>query len=69
MGVDDRIENARQVRQRAGRSRAWVAAMAGVSEPLATIYELDPDAVKSDAKRAALAAVYAQLESKGPRAA
>lgn len=69
MGHGDKIENAKEIRQRAGRSRAWVAAMAGVSEPTATIYELDPSAVKSDAKRAALASVYAQLDSEGPRAA
>lgn len=60
---------AREIRQRAGKSRAWVAAMAGVSEPTATIFEIDPEQVKTPAKRDALARVYARLAVDGTRAA
>lgn len=54
--------SAKDIRRRKGRSRAWVAAMAGVSEPTCKLYEeAGPHAVASDDKRAALAAVYATL--------
>lgn len=52
----------KEIRQRAGRSRAWVAVQAGVSEPTARLYETDPSAVETEAKRNALAEVYARLE-------
>jgi hypothetical protein len=52
--------NAKELRRAAGKSRAWVAAHAGVSEPTARLYELAPDAV-SERPRKALAAVYARL--------
>jgi hypothetical protein len=52
---------AKEIRQRAGRSRMWVAVQAGVSEPTARLYESDPSAVESTTKRSALASVYASL--------
>lgn len=54
---------AKEIRQRAGRSRMWVAVQAGVSEPTARLYESDPAAIESDSKRRSLAAVYASLVS------
>lgn len=70
MDTNDTNRRAKEIRQRAGRSRAWVAAMAGVSEPTATIFELDPDAVKSERKRKALERIYADLlDGDGSRAA
>lgn len=54
---------AKEIRQRAGRSRMWVAVQANTSEPTARLYESDPCAVESPAKRAALASVYARLEA------
>ncbi len=51
-------------RQRAGRSRMWVAVMAGVSEPLAKLFEeAGPEAIATPAKRAALARVYRRLQT------
>lgn len=52
---------AKQIRELTGRSRMWVAVKAGVSEPTARLYEVDPAAIESEQKRAALAAVYAEL--------
>lgn len=55
-----------EIRARARKSRAWVAAMAGCSEPTAKLYELcGPDAVGQRA-REALAAVYAKLDAMAP---
>ena len=55
--------NAKSIRTSAGKSRAWVAAMAGCSEPTCKLFEVaGPDAV-GERPRAALAAVYAQLEA------
>jgi hypothetical protein len=52
----------KEIRRQSGRSRAWVAAQANVSEPTAKLYEeAGPEAVASDTKRAALANVYARL--------
>jgi len=52
-----------EIRARARKSRAWVAAIAGCSEPTARLYELaGPDAV-GERPREALRAVYARLEA------
>jgi hypothetical protein len=61
MGIETR--GPKEIRVRAGRSRAWVAVQASVSEPTARLYEVDEGAVESDAKRHALAQVYASLEA------
>jgi len=54
---------AKEIRKKAGKSMAWVAVMAGTSEPTAKLYELaGPEAVREE-KREALRRVYAQLEA------
>jgi hypothetical protein len=52
---------AKEKRMAAGKSRAWCAAMAGVSEATARAYELDPSAV-SESRRRRLAGVYDGLD-------
>ena len=59
----------KEIRKRSGRSRAWVAAMAGVSDPTARLYEIAPENVEDERKRAALAGVYGSLAAGGPAAA
>jgi predicted transcriptional regulator len=51
----------KEIRKQAKRSLAWVAVMAGVSEPTAKLFELDESAVANMDKRAALQSVYEQL--------
>jgi hypothetical protein len=52
----------REIRERAGVSRAKAAAAADVTETTARVYELDPDAIRERAKRDALDRVYAGFE-------
>ena len=52
----------RELRLALGLPLIQIAARAGVSESTARLFEADPSAVTSTEKRAALAAVYAQLE-------
>lgn len=50
-----------EIRKKAGKSRAWVAAMAGCSEPTARLYEAaGPEAV-GERPREALGRIYASL--------
>lgn len=51
----------KEIRLAAGLSLEKVAARANVSGPTARIYELDPQAIKDERKRASLAREYAAL--------
>lgn len=51
----------RAIRRAARKPLIWTAVQAGVSEPTARVYELDPLAVRDERKRAALDVVYAEL--------
>lgn len=51
-----------EIRSRAGKSRAWVAAMAGVSEPTAKLYEVGGPQAVGPRAREALDRVYRSLE-------
>jgi hypothetical protein len=55
----------RELRLALGLPLIQIAARAGVSESTARLFEADPSAVTNTEKRAALAAVYAQLEADG----
>lgn len=61
-------QTAKQIRQRAGLALIRVAAEAKVSETTARVFEIDPQAVRDERKRAALAAVYERLDRELPRA-
>jgi hypothetical protein len=51
-----------EVRNRAGRSREWVAVHAGVSAPTVRVFEIGgPEAVSDKRKRDAIASVYQVL--------
>jgi len=53
-----------RIRKLAGVSRAKAAVRAGVSEPLARLFEAaGPDEIKDLRKRAALVRVYSELSS------
>lgn len=51
----------KKIRRAAGLSLEKVAARANVSGPTARIYELDPQAIRDERKRASLAREYASL--------
>ncbi len=55
----------RGIRESAGETQARTAYHAGVSEPLVRLYEANPEAVKSAAKKAALDAVYERMANAG----
>lgn len=60
----------REIRRERGIPLIQVAAAARTTETTARLFEADPMAVASEAKRKALAAVYAKLEAgQDPRAA
>ena len=53
----------KEIRRAVGLSLQKLAARADVSGPTARVYELDPQAVKDERKRAALAREYASIAS------
>ena len=53
----------KEIRIAKGYSRIRVAAWAGVSEPTARVYEISPEEIGDPAKRKALDAVYATMQS------
>lgn len=54
---------AKDIRIAAGRSRAWVAVQAGVSEPTCKLYEVAGRDVVGPRARASLDRVYGDLEA------
>lgn len=57
----EQVSSVKQARERAGKSRNWVAAVADVSPQLVRVYEIAPHEVRDADKRQALDAVYAKL--------
>lgn len=51
------------VREKLGVPRTVAAQLAGVSRPTLTLYEIDPEAVRSEEKRRALAQLYGMFRN------
>lgn len=57
------VMNPKDIRILAGKSMAWVAAMAGVSEPMVKLYEMaGPNAIATPKKRDKVIDFYKKLE-------
>ncbi len=52
----------KEIRVQAKKSRAWVAVMAGVSEPTVRLFEVDPLSIETKSKRDSITEVYASLK-------